>query len=192
MIIGRAAGPVALLGRAVDYAFGSLLLVTATDLPRATPCTRWDVEALLQHMNDSLLALCEAIGAGTVDLTVAPPVGTAADLVETLRTNGCRLRKVCAIGEFPATSTIGDVALDMDTVAEAGAVEITVHGWDVARGCGVDRPIPEPLAQALLGVAGSVATDEDRPHRFAAPLSLGPSAALRLLGHLGRNGAPQG
>lgn len=187
MIVDGATQPVALLEGAVDYALGSLLLVTEDDLRRATPCARWDVEALLHHMNDSLQALCDAIGAGSVELTAAAPVATGAKLVEALRTNGCRLLAVCSGGELRATSVIGDAPIDVDTVAATGAIEIAVHGWDLASGCGVDRPVPERLAQALLCVAGTVATDDDRPHRFAQARSVGPSAASRLLGHLGRD-----
>lgn len=47
-----------LLERAIGYARGALARV----LTRQTPCSEWDLLALLEHMDDSLLALPEATG----------------------------------------------------------------------------------------------------------------------------------
>jgi len=67
-------------------------------------------------------------------------------------------------------------------------LEITVHGWDVAWACGMDRPIPAPLAGELLVLAAEVVAAEDRPGRFAAPVEPGVDAAPgeRLVAFLGR------
>ncbi len=54
-------------------------------------------------------------------------------------------------------------------LAAAGALEITVHGWDVAQACGLDHPIPGSLAAALLDVAVDLVADADRPARFGRP-----------------------
>ena len=45
-------------------------------------------------------------------------------------------------------------------VALTGALEVAVHGWDVARACGVDRPLPDELARALLAAAPSLISAE--------------------------------
>ena len=79
-------------------------------------------------------------------------------------------------------------------LAATGAIEIVVHGWDVARACGEDRPVPEELAWSLLTVAPVVVGAEDRTGgpgrspRFAAPYDVAPtaSASERLLAFLGR------
>jgi uncharacterized protein (TIGR03086 family) len=73
-------------------------------------------------------------------------------------------------------------------LACTGALEISVHGWDVARACGHDRPLPVPLAVDLLSVAPLLVDDADRPGRFAGPVDVPPSAGAgdRLLAFLGR------
>lgn len=70
-----------------------------------------------------------------------------------------------------------------------GAVEVAVHGWDVAWACGRPRPIPEALAAELLALAPFFVTPFDRPVRFAVPLQ--PAAVgdpyEELLAFLGRD-----
>ena len=58
-------GGIGLLERALSYALGSLHLVTPSVLPSRTPCPQWDLRALLRHLNDSLLALHEAVDLDT-------------------------------------------------------------------------------------------------------------------------------
>jgi len=65
-----------------------------------------------------------------------------------------------------------------------------VHGWDVARACGVDRPLPAALAVELLDLLPLVVGDADRPRRFAEPVDVPLHArpSTRLLAALGRTG----
>jgi hypothetical protein len=69
------------------------------------------------------------------------------------------------------------------------ALEITVHGWDVARALDLDHPVPPELAEALLPVAVLVVDPADRGVRFAPALRAPAYAASaeRLLAHLGRD-----
>ena len=57
-------GGVALLERAVGYTLGQLHAVTTADLSRPTPCACWDLRELLEHMDDSLAAVTEALNVG--------------------------------------------------------------------------------------------------------------------------------
>jgi uncharacterized protein (TIGR03086 family) len=83
---------------------------------------------------------------------------------------------------------VGDYAMTAAVVAAVGAVEVAVHGWDVARSCGVSRPMPVSLAEELLDLAMLFVTAPDRPGRFAVPVKVPPGAPAqdRLLGFLGR------
>ena len=192
----------ALLERAMGYTLGSLVLVSPALMTAPTPCARWDLRRLLRHMDESLRTLDEAIAAGHLDLSAGAPtdshVGTHADTydgepvvdpVGALRSRACRMMGAWADPRGPTAVTIGDAGLPTSILAVAGAVEVAVHGWDVAQACGADRPIPSSLAAALLGPAQLFVDDGDRPHRF------GPAAAVRraagpdeqLLAHLGRH-----
>ena len=183
-------GGVALLERAIGYTRGSLQLVRPSLMHRFTPCRGWDLADLLAHMDDSLTALHEAGDTGHV----APPAprGSAAteppdEPVERLRRSACSLLGSWA-SQPPTSVEVGDMALASTLLMTTGALEIAVHGWDVARACDADRPLPEALADDLLRLAPLVISAADRPERFAPPVAVPPSAGSgeRLLAYLGR------
>ena len=83
---------------------------------------------------------------------------------------------------------IGDRELTTSMVAVAGAIEIAVHGWDIAAACGVRRPVPADLAAALLPIAPLLITPSTRPGLFADPVPVSRLAAPgdKLAAFLGR------
>lgn len=89
----------------------------------------------------------------------------------------------------PGMVSISDRHLTAPMVAAAGAIEIAVHGWDVARACGEQHPIPALMAEELLDLAQLFVTDVDRPHRFALRRTPAPFASAQdhLLAYLGRD-----
>jgi uncharacterized protein (TIGR03086 family) len=185
-------GGVALLERAVGYSLGQIQAVTAATLPRPTPCRRWDLRALLQHMDDSLATMQEALELGSVDPEPPDPGpepgGAAEILVAGLRARGCRLLGALAGGDDDVVM-IGALPMPVRIVASAGAVDVAVHGWDVARACGTGVAMPEQLAEDMLGIVPLLVTDEDRPGRFGPAIAVpaGASAGERLVGFLGRD-----
>lgn len=181
-------GGLTLLERALNYTLGSLLAITPDDMGRPTPCRDWDLRALLAHMNDSLVALSEAADLGHVDLAGATDADPEADPVGTLQARACRLVGAWTNARSAGMVSVSGQPLTADVVAATGALEITVHGWDVAQACGYDRPIPSSLAAELLELAGLFVTDADRPALFAAPVPVPPRAGLgnRLVAFLGR------
>jgi uncharacterized protein (TIGR03086 family) len=188
---------VELLDRAIAYTRGSLALVTADLMSAPTPCAGWDLRALLTHMDDSLVSLHEAGSVRRVRVDVSPAAPD--DLVASLRTRACQL-----LAEWTAdwaTGALGgesrDVLVDgrpvtSPVLTSAGALEVVVHGWDVAVSCGVPRPIPDDLAAALLRLSPVLVTDADRPARFGPELTAPPGASSgeRLLAFLGRDPRP--
>ena len=186
---GHLAGP-ELLERAVSYTRTSLHLVAGTDLAAPTPCARWDLLGLLRHMFDALAAFTEAADIGYVDLVPVRGSDPGAELVGRLKGRACALLAAWAHHPESGSVSVADQALRSDLLAAAGSLEIAVHGWDVARACGVDRPLSPALALELLKVVPLFVHDTDRPHRFAdpvdVPLHAGPST--RLLAALGRRG----
>jgi uncharacterized protein (TIGR03086 family) len=187
---------VALLERAMGYTLGSLQLVTPASLDNPTPCGEWDLRALLLHMNESLQALHEAIAVGHLELDPSLDVTDVyadygdpmRDPVVSLRNRACHMVGAWMSPSAPEVVSIADRCVTADVVAAAGAIEVTVHGWDVAAACGVDRPIPEALARRLLDLCEVFVDGTDRPHRFGPERWCGPDAApaRRLLARLGR------
>jgi uncharacterized protein (TIGR03086 family) len=179
-------GGVGLLERAINYTLGALHPVTGADLAAPTPCRSWDLRTLLAHLDESLLALHEAAALGRVALTCAEEPGLG-DPVATVRARASAL-----LGAWTSTRRadveVGDAALTTGIVATAGALEVAVHGWDVARAAGRGRPLPPALAEEMLALSPLLVTEADRPARFAAPVPIPARAGAgeRLLAFLGR------
>ncbi|MCW2849173.1 MAG: hypothetical protein JWR90_3147 [Marmoricola sp.] len=179
---------VAVLDSAVTWTHSCLQLARVSPLDRPTPCRDWDLGQLLLHMDESLVALAEAAELGQV--SVDPRSGTpdSGDLVDRLVQRACRTQAAWQRRLTSAPMAVGDLTLGRDTVALVGALEIAVHGWDVAVATGHPRPLPGDLALQLHAVALAVVTPEERAHRFGPALAVPPGASpgTRLLAHLGR------
>jgi uncharacterized protein (TIGR03086 family) len=180
------AGGVGLLERAINYTLGTLQAVTGAELAAPTPCRSWDLRALLGHLDESLAALHEAAVLGEVTLAVPAPRAPA-DPVAAVRDRASGLLGAWT-GTRHTAATVGGTGLTTAVLASAGALEIAVHGWDVARAVGRDRPLPPALAEEMLALTPYLVSEADRPVRFATPVAVSPRAPAgeRLLGFLGR------
>lgn len=179
------AGGVELLERAVGFAIGGLPAVTPESLAAPTPCGAWNVQQLMDHMNDGMLALGEAFDDGEVQLDAECQQQCPLDR---LQASASGLLGALATGEGRPPVSVGGCPMTAELVAAAGAVELAVHGWDLTRACGQQRPIPAALATSLLRVLPLLITEDDRPGRFGPPLPspAGATANDRLLAWLGR------
>ena len=203
-------GAIALLAGAVSYALSVCALVTPGDLALPTPCTEWDLGMLLAHLSTSMADLEAAISTGHLDLDSAPDMA-AANPVELIRDRAAGL--LCAAYGYPGPErfvTVGGLPLPAGLVACTGAVEIAVHGWDVAAarghaGCGGGAccggadpktaqtpvaPIPAALATRLLTVCPLLVAG--REGLFALPVDVPAQASPgdQLVGYLGRDPGP--
>jgi uncharacterized protein (TIGR03086 family) len=181
---------VELLEAAVSYALAGAALGTAQLLPRPTPCPGWDLETLLEHLSDSIGVLTGAItGDDSSGVCGSFWPGPGADPVARLRGQGAGL-----LGAFAAAGAAGrrvaiwDRELTAGMVAVTGALEITVHGWDIRVACGARRAVPPGLAAVLLPIAPLLISPGSRPGLFADPVRLpGPACpGDQLVAFLGR------
>lgn len=171
-----------LLESAVGYALTGTAMLTPHLLSRATPCTDWDLATLLDHLSDSVDVLHEAIGG-------APVAGRRSDPVRRLRGKLVALLAATAsAGPADRPVAIRDRELTASIVALTGAMEVTVHGWDIAVACGANRPLPTGLATVLLATAPLLIPAHARAGLFADPVRLrGPArAGDELVAFLGR------
>ena len=201
------------MSRRLDHAVGLLErslvgtrtvlgLVEPGDLGRATPCAAWDLAALLGHMDDSLGAYLEA-SQGALRLVPALPPAAAAydDPAGRLRVRvGTLLGAWAGAAErdLDRIGLDGPAGLAADLLVSTAALEVAVHGWDVARSLGAPsaRPeaaatvLPPALAQALLPVARRTVAAGRTEGLFAGPLPAcpGDGPVEVLLGLLGRPG----
>ena len=126
---------------------------------------------LLGHITDSAeVVLHEAISAGRIGIRGAP--GGSGPVPRLRGQLAALLASTAAAG--PAA--IGDGELTASMVAVTGAIEITVHGWDIAVACGRARPVPPGLAAVPLATAPLLVPSDVRPGLFADPVPLhGPA-----------------
>jgi uncharacterized protein (TIGR03086 family) len=193
-------GGAGLLERAIGYARGGVAAVGPDHLARPTPCSDWNLRMLLEHLNDSLATLHDAVRTRWIAVASVPEYARPepaergpADLAATFRDRAGRLLGAwSAAGPNHRMLAVGDRPLPASVMAGAGAVELAVHGWDVFRACGRRRPIPPPLAADLLRFARLVVTDATRNPQFAAPVVVSPLASPsdRLVAFLGRSPGP--
>jgi uncharacterized protein (TIGR03086 family) len=183
----RPPGAVELLERAIAYTGAELVVERDEHLDRSTPCAQWDLLALLRHMDDSLDALAVAASAPALSLVPSPSALEGMALVDRIRWRACTL-----LGHWhpePVGSVgLGALALPRELLGAVGALEITLHGWDVSQATGSRRPIPPALAMDLWPVARDHVTDLDRPVRFGPEVNVPDTASpqTRLLAHTGR------
>ncbi|HXR69360.1 TIGR03086 family metal-binding protein [Actinocrinis sp.] len=175
----------ALLERSLSYALGCVNEVTPADLANPTPCAQWDLRALLWHVSDSLSALIEGGAYGSIQL------GVPANSPDPLAQFRGRAAAVLGAWSDPAMQRpikLGDAALPPAVVASVGALEIAVHGWDIARSRRAPRPIPESLAADLLPLGPPLIGAAGRTAMFAPAVRVPDTASAgdRLLALVGR------
>ncbi|ROR92756.1 maleylpyruvate isomerase family mycothiol-dependent enzyme [Nocardioides aurantiacus] len=179
----------AVLDAAVVWTHDCLQAARTADAGLPTPCAGWDLGDLLVHMEDSLAALAEAaLGRVALDAPLPAAAREPAVLVERVVRRACHTRARWQALPTGGAVEVDVLALDRDTLALVGALEVTVHGWDVAAAVGPARRPPEDLAARLLPVARHAVPAGERGGRFAPALvPTDGSAAARLLAHLGRD-----
>ncbi len=177
-----------LLERAVSYARGSFQGVVPASLDASTPCSSWDLAQLLVHMDDSLRTLQAAADVGRVTMTPVAP-DDPDHPVASLKWRACALLGAWSANDGAELVSVAGSPLTAQTLVAAGALEIAVHGWDVARACGGELPIPGALAEALLPLVPHLVSELDRGTRFASAVAVPPWASPgdRLVAVLGRD-----
>lgn len=171
------AAVVRLLDRAVEYAVTAVAAIPVEGTGWPTPCRDWSVADLLDHLDDSLGALAEALGSEVIDADSG-----FAERVSRLPA----LAAAQSAGRSPVV--IRGCPVRSELVVATAALEVAVHAWDVRRACGCRRPMPAELATPLLAVATLVVPPTDRAPHFAVPTAPAPRGdpGDLLVGYLGR------
>lgn len=156
-----------------------------------TPCTEWDVRALVDHLVvEQLWAPLLLDGATMEDVgdrfdgdqlgddPVAAWERAAAASREAFAAPGALRRSVAlSYGDRPADEYCQEMTMDL-----------TVHAWDLARGIGADERLDEELVRDVLGFIEPRVEELVGTGLFAQPVAVGEDATAqtRLLALLGR------
>ncbi|WP_380285021.1 TIGR03086 family metal-binding protein [Kitasatospora purpeofusca] len=165
-------------------------------LDRPTPCTEYDLRALLGHVVGGIHRLAHT-GEGGLCTDVAAATGGVADDGWPAALGRARARVSAAWAE--------DAKLDRPTSVPWGEVpgrdavggyvlETVVHSWDIARALGtgfpLDERLDERLGEAALAIALAALPAEPRggdvPFGPVRPAPAGSDAYTRLAAHTGR------
>lgn len=136
-------------GRASGW-FGSKVELIRDDQWRdGTPCTEWDVRALVHHLVSEQRWLPPLLAGGTIadagdsldgDLLGEDPKGSWRGAAEeagasVVATPGDRIVHL-SYGDVPADHYVNEVATDL-----------LIHGWDLARAMGADERMDQELVE---------------------------------------------
>ena len=158
-----------------------------------TPCTEWDVRALLNHVIGTLW-LAEGLladqaprypmapgGLPPGDLAGDDPAAAYAEAAAAAlaAAEGDALTRghVTPLGEMPGPALAGFTTLD-----------ILVHGWDLAKATGQPATLDDTLAAHVLTFAEQAITPGSRAPRIgpAVPVAVDAPLTERLVAFLGR------
>jgi uncharacterized protein (TIGR03086 family) len=169
------------------------------DLGAPTPCPRYSVGDLLDHVGGLAVAFTLAARKEPTGADGPPPPGDAARLGPDWRERIPRdLRALGAAWRDPDAWTGMTAAGGVDMPAEIGGVvaldEIVVHGWDLARAVGVEYR-GDPAALAALDEAldrfpmASPDARGDGREAFGPPVAVAADAPVidRIVGRVGRD-----
>ena len=147
-----------------------------------TPCTKFTVDNLVEHLLGSLRSLCSA-GGGTVPDSGSGPaevrVADAAQVtLETWRKRG-----------LDGTVNLGRPDVPATVVTDILSMEFLVHAWDFAQATGQAITVDDALSGYVLKRGRSLIAPHMRDaDNFAAELEAGPDAdnLSRLVAFTGR------
>ncbi len=179
------------LNQTFDRTHSVIAGVRADQMANATPCSEWDVRALITHTMEVVAGIGRAIGANagnssapegasfTLGSDPAAQFRTLADTsLSAWRTTDLNSEVNIGAGPMP-----GNVALGINLL------DTTTHAWDIARATGQPEALPEDLASVVLGICQNIVTEEARGFAgFHAAVKVADDAnsTSKLVAFLGR------
>jgi uncharacterized protein (TIGR03086 family) len=161
------------------------------DLP--TPCELWPVRALMNHVLGTLSLGAGLLGDTRPVVPMAPGELPDADLVGDDPVEAYRIgvKALLAAAEGDALTRSHATPLgDMPGAVLGGftTLDITVHGWDLAKATGQDSTLDAALAEDVLAFARQTITDASRAPRIGPQVVVASGAPItdQLVGYLGR------
>lgn len=181
-----------LLGRAVDGALPVVREIPDGALAGPTPCAEYDVKDLVNHLFHVVVEFRKLAAKGSVDFTRTPDrVGEGADWRERFARAA---QALVAAWSVPGAEegTAGTMDMPARTLGSMALLDVTVHGWELARATGQREPSADPAVVAeLTGQVAGLAPTARAMGMFGEPVAVAEGAPEfeRLLGVTGRDPA---
>ncbi len=160
--------------------------ISRDELSKSTPCSKYDVMALTDHLLNAITLLGGAAGAqlperDSDDSVERQVVGAARPALDAWHRRG-----------LDGTVTLGPNEVPATFAASILTLEFLVHGWDYAAATKHPMNVTESLADYTLGLAKKVINPQSRAAvGFADPITVpdGAPALDQLIAYTGRNPA---
>ncbi|MET9342992.1 TIGR03086 family metal-binding protein [Nonomuraea sp. NPDC003804] len=172
-----------LMTRATERTAGLVRAVRQEQLGLSTPCEKFDVKDLINHL-EWVAEMFESLGRQGPRPEQGPYAGDFPERAE--RTLAAWSRPEAWEGASPAMG-----GLPMGVLAHMYLVDLVVHGWDLARATGQDyEPDPDAVSRALHFTDRMAEMGRQRGAFGAAVAVAGHAPPFdRLLGVIGRDPA---
>lgn len=178
--------PVTALSQTFDHMHRVVGGVSADQLGNSTPCTEWDVRALLDHA----YGVVSGIGAATAGSESSAVELDESDLAGQFRAIADRaLEAWRRDGAFDDEMDAGAGPMPGMQYAAINTIDTLTHSWDLARATGQDAELPEELATHTLAICQHVITPAARQFAGFDPaidVPVAASATDQLVAFLGR------
>ena len=180
-----------LFASAVDEFDARVQQVKADQWHDPTPCTEWDVHALVNHIVNEARWVRPLLAGKTLeevgdsldgDLLGDDPIGSW---------NGARDEELAAVGSLGSSEEMVHVSWGQIPASEyltQVLIDHVIHGWDLARAIGVDEQLSPKLVDFCLEVTRPMEPMLRASGRFGDKVEIteGAGPQAELLGLLGR------
>ena len=164
--------------------------VTAADLDRPTPCSEWDVRALLNHATGVVTRFAATAGRTAQEHTAEEDFIGDDPSAAFQQAAKAALHAWSQPGALQGKVTLPmGIELPAPAAASVNLIDTLVHGWDVATALGHDATLDPELATAAYEAALSIVKGGFRPGAaFAPPVTVPGDASPsdKLVALLGR------
>jgi uncharacterized protein (TIGR03086 family) len=176
-----------LLERSLDQAGSIISRIRADQASVPTPCTEFDVRALVNHLVFDVQMFAVGVRGGERGSPDADLIGTdwigaynaaRKSLLDAWREKGVEGTIKTRIGEFPGTWAVGQHLAD-----------VAVHAWDLATATRQATKLDPEVARVSLDWAREALKPEFRGKTFGPEVEVPENAPIyeRLAGFFGRN-----
>jgi len=185
-------GPLALLERALDQTAAIIAAIPASQAGLPTPCSDWDVRALVHHLTgQDLRNFLVAVRGETADWQ-KPADELGEDWAAEFRDRaGALMAAWRAADPDQPTAMPGGGQAPLRNRADQQITELAVHGWDLVKATGQRASLDPELAGHALAWSHRVLRPEFRgPDKaFGLEVPVPPDAPIydRLAGWFGRD-----
>jgi uncharacterized protein (TIGR03086 family) len=175
--------------RAIDQTGRIVSGVQQGQLGDSTPCAEWDVTALLNHTISVVMMFAGAASGAEFDGAHFANDNVGDDAGASYKSAADKLHAaLVAPGVIDATWHMPFGPVPGETAVGFATLEVTQHGWDVAKATGQQADFDPQVTDLAMTAAQAALAGEGRPDVFGPEAECPESAPLadRLAAFLGR------